>query len=394
VSVLEHVDPNDDRSDLAAFDRVVGTTQLVGLGETVHTSGGYHRVRSRLVRHMVEKLGFRAVALETPWRTAEVATRYVESCTGTPREAARSIFGVFASVQMASDFEWLCQWNREHPTDKVAFWGYDEQEPWAHGALLRELVAGSAPEATFAKDLEACFGVKFSSLEEAYGDPDARTVLDGKRRLTDEELAACKSAVAGARSWFATNEATVASKASAAYVRFAKLALEGINADEDQTYWFPRDVKRGFEARDVYMAKALLEIRELRSAGKRVAVIAHNTHLAHAQSKVDGVYAGVRVMGQFLKEEHRADYEAIGLFARTVKINWGKFEDPPVATGPGTAEDVLHALGRPALFVDLARTSVFEPGNSYSVAEETYVPREQFRAFVYLRESEAMKYAR
>jgi erythromycin esterase-like protein len=103
-------------------------------------------------------------------------------------------------------------------------------------------------------------------------------------------------------------------------------------------------MKTGFEARDAGMARALLAIRELRSPGQRVAVIAHNTHLAHAQSKVDGAYAGVRLMGQMLKEDHHAPYEAIGLLARTVHIDWGTFEDPPVASAEGDLEQHLHAV--------------------------------------------------
>jgi erythromycin esterase-like protein len=116
--------------------------------------------------------GFRAVALETPWATARIATRYVESCTGSPQEAARSIFGVFAFVQMRGLFEWMCKWNTAHPADKVAFWGYDIQDPWSDGALLRELVARAAPEqAKVTHDLEACIGVKYSSAAEALATP-------------------------------------------------------------------------------------------------------------------------------------------------------------------------------------------------------------------------------
>lgn len=393
ITEIASLDPTTDDSDLTAFDAVVGTTEMIGLGETVHTSGGYHRIRTRLVQHMIEKLGFRAVALETPWADARAATRYVESCTGTPSDAARSIFGVFASKQMASLFEWMCQWNQTHPSDKVAFWGFDIQDPWAGGTLLRDFVTRAAPaKSAHVKDLEACLGVKYTSFTEAYADPAIRGVYDGTSPITPAENASCEAALKAADAWLVADRTPLAAATSEIDVRWARLAIDAIGANQKEMF-FVSDPKKSFEARDAGMARALMAHRELRSAGKRVAIIAHNTHLAHAQSKIVGAYLDVRAMGQMLKEDHKAPYEAIGLLASTVKINWGKFPDPPVADGKDAAERQLYALGRPALFVDLARTTLFETGKSYDIAGEGHVPREQFRALVYLQESEAMVYA-
>ena len=87
ITALDAIDPVSSDADLAAFDATVGSVEVIGLGENVHTSGGFHRARVRLVRHMVEKLGFRAVALETPWADAQVATRWFASAhrQGRPR---------------------------------------------------------------------------------------------------------------------------------------------------------------------------------------------------------------------------------------------------------------------------------------------------------------------
>lgn len=394
ITEIASLDPTNDDADLAGFDAAVGTTEIIGLGETVHTSGGYHRIRARLVRHMIEKLGFRAVGLETPWADALAATRYVETCTGTPLEAARSIFGVFASVQMADLFGWMCQWNQAHPSDKVSFWGYDIQDPWAQATRLRDFVGRAAPaKAAVVRALDACIGAKFTSAAEAFADPDTIAQLTLKKPISKAEYEACEAAVQGARDWLTADRASLSAATSADEVRWMSLSVDAIQANEREYYFF-QDEKTSFEARDTAMARTLMASRELRSPGKRVVVIAHNTHLAHAQSKIGGYYEGVRAMGQMLKEDHKAPYEAIGLLASTVKINWGDFEDPPVADAKADAELRLHSLGKASLFVDLAKSTFLEPAKSYSIAGESCVPREQFRGLVYLDESEAMVYAK
>jgi len=83
--------------------------------------------------------------------------------------------------------------------------------------------------------------------------------------------------------------------------------------------------------------------------------------------------------------------EKIGILARTVHINWGSFDDPPAADADDDVEEILHQVGLSPLFVDLDRVRLFRPGHAYAIAREKLSPREQFRALVYLEESEAMR---
>lgn len=394
VYELKSADPTADDADLAPFDEMIETTELVGLGETVHTSGGYHRMRNRLVRHMIEKLGFRAVALETPWATAEVATKYVETCQGSTKAASASIFGVFASVEMASLFEWLCAWNTSHPTDKVAFWGYDVQDSWADAAILRAFVKTADPSKTdVVTALNACIGAKYDTIQEYLASPEGKAELEGRDYATDAENDQCKAAISAARAWLEADTSALAAATSDFEVRRAKLALDGIEAYQAKMFRFNAEPITSFEARDTGMAKALMGMRDLRSPSKRVAVIAHNTHLAHAGSKIGGYWGGARVMGQILREDHKASYEAFALAAQEVKINWANFEDPPLADGKDAVEKMLFGLGKPLLLVDLQANAVITPGKEHELQAERMVPSAQFRGLVYLEKSEAMKYA-
>jgi erythromycin esterase-like protein len=394
VHELSTTEPSASDADLAPFDAIVGSTEMVGLGETVHTSGGYHRMRDRLVRHLIEKLGFRAVALETPWATAEVATKYVETCEGSTKAASSSIFGVFASVEMASLFDWLCTWNKSHPTDKVAFWGYDVQDPWADGALLRAFVKKAAPgKSDVVAALDACHGVKYDTFTAYAASPEAQASFKGQDVVTVAANDQCKSAIGSAKAWLAADQTTLAAATSESDTRLAKLALDSIEANQAMMFRFNADPIPSFEARDTGMAKTLIAMRELRSPKKRVAVIAHNTHLAHAGSAITGVWQGARVMGQILREDHKAPYEAIALAAYEVKINWGNFDQPPLADGKDAVENLLFGLKKPLLLVDLQSNALLDQTKDYELQAERMIPASQFRALVYLEKSEPMKYA-
>src|SRR6187399_1486940 len=59
---LDGTDPELPTADLEPLRALVGRATMVGLGESVHTSGGYYETKHRLFRYMVEKLGFRVLA--------------------------------------------------------------------------------------------------------------------------------------------------------------------------------------------------------------------------------------------------------------------------------------------------------------------------------------------
>ncbi|WP_394828945.1 erythromycin esterase family protein [Pendulispora albinea] len=147
---------------MQALRGIVGGARMVGLGESVHTSGGFHQAHERMVKFMVKEMGFRVLALETPRVRALPVTNYVATCQGDPTEALRSIYGVFASTNMRNLVTWMCQWNTEHPKDPVRFVGFDMKEPWfdhlALEAFLRE--ASPADAEALIEGLSTCDAIK------------------------------------------------------------------------------------------------------------------------------------------------------------------------------------------------------------------------------------------
>lgn len=75
---IEGIDESLPHTDLAPLEEILDRARFVGLGESVHTSGGYYRAKFRLFRYLVEVLGFRAFAIESPWQDADLTRDYTE----------------------------------------------------------------------------------------------------------------------------------------------------------------------------------------------------------------------------------------------------------------------------------------------------------------------------
>jgi erythromycin esterase-like protein len=104
------------------------------------------------------------------------------------------------------------------------------------------------------------------------------------------------------------------------------------------------------------MAYAFGVLRALRFPKAKTIVWAHNFHLAK------GTITRKQTMGSYLAASLGKSYADIALVAHEVDIDWLRIgcgpADPPF---PGSVEEILHALGEPALLVDLAFPGTQDP---------------------------------
>lgn len=82
---LATTDPREPLDDLRALRRMVGAAPVVGLGESTHGSREQFRVKHRMVRFLVERMGFRTVAFEQDFAGGVLIDRYVVTGEGDPR---------------------------------------------------------------------------------------------------------------------------------------------------------------------------------------------------------------------------------------------------------------------------------------------------------------------
>lgn len=383
---LSGIDEDLPQDELQPLRRMLRRAEVVGLGEAIHTTRGFSRAKFRLFKYLVERAGFRVFGFESPWIDAERVALYVETCEGSAEDAIEGLFGVWQNESVLELVQWMCDHNRVHPDDPVAFYGFDHQQAWHDAPALKGLLVsfGIPAKSSRVVNLDQCEGATSLSAWLYYNNREAPV---------PEKHTRCMNALS--RNWrFLTRRAprlVRTGEISAVDVAWAKIHLVGLRAFQEQMFYEDSDRPRAFEARDAGMAYIAQEIRALRFPRAKTALWAHNAHLA-----AGGKYLPETLdMGYFLHEDLGSRYEAIGLVALESEIDW-----PGVGCGPakvalnGSLEDFLSGFNEPYLLVDLDFRGAVEPpldsAAPWEVDGRRLVPREEFRALLYLERAEKM----
>jgi len=385
---LHGVDPNSPVDDLAPLAGIVGDAQFVGLGESIHTSGGYYAAKNRLVRYFVEQLGFRALAMETPRTNAEVASLYIERGIGTLNDSMKSIFPVFACPETAELFAWLADFNQAHPNDPVYFYGFDGQQPEADAEILEAFLSQVDP-------------VQGAALWSAVSGNCSLATLDISLARSNAPypgtFAGCTAALGALESAFGQNQAAwTAQSSSDAYAR-ASMGLISLQGWQGEVDLVNTSFAEANAPRDQSMAQLLLAMHQLRSPAARTVVWAHNLHLSESPVGLGGVYSN---MGSHLATTLGSGYLAIALLGFDVGINWDSvgYGSTGLPSGSTSLEIKLHGLGRPALLID-SHSAWLGNGQTYALdwpsgnspsLEVSAIPSDVYRAFVFLDQSPPM----
>lgn len=126
------LDLDANPSDLDALESLVGDAKMVAFGETAHNVREQLEMRTRLMVHLVENLGFRLLAAETSMPHAEKINEYVLGADADIDELLRDsgTWELMATVQMRDAIEWVRQYNSTvGDGDVVQFYGVDMTTP-------------------------------------------------------------------------------------------------------------------------------------------------------------------------------------------------------------------------------------------------------------------------
>jgi erythromycin esterase-like protein len=228
---LEGITPGLRTSDLEPLRQWIGKANLVGLGESNHTSGGYYTAKHRVFRFLVERLGFRALAIQSSWAAADSVSGYVTNCQGSAEEALRGLDPVWQSAEVRDLVEWMCQWNRTHrkPKDRLAFFGFDIQQPEADGPALMEFLGriGVADGDPLLAGVLRCNGVA-----------GPRAPAGG---VAEADNAVCLDALAAIDAKFTREARTIIKRTSKKDFDWAKVRLAGLRGWQGYSFFLRSD---------------------------------------------------------------------------------------------------------------------------------------------------------
>lgn len=374
VAPLAGYDPSlPVNDDLDALRPLIGDATVVALGESFHTSAGFYQMKHRILRFLVEELGFRAFAIESLWQGAERANAYVQTCSGTAESAIGDHINVWQSVEYADLVRWMCEWNRTHaaPSDKLTLFGFDIQQPWYDGPeLVKYLksigIAESDPRSQGLRSCESAFG-----LRHPFGE------------IPDEVHATCIRALDDIEQHFETNRTQVVQRTSEAALATAVLRVVGLRAWQESVKTIAHDFAEGYNARDEGMAYAFHELRATKANNAKTVVWAANSHVAQ-----NPLPRGEVPFGSHLKARLGDDYVTFALTAYDTQIDFPGYPCGPATRQAGSVEELLAAYGHGAL---VAHHTGPAPYSILPMGIDLVRPYQDYDGIIFLQHSPKMR---
>jgi erythromycin esterase-like protein len=377
---VDGITPGSPTADLEPLRTLIGKAGVVGLGESFHTSGGYYVAKHRVFRFLVERAGFRALGIESPWAAADAVASYVQSCGGSLDEAMQGLLGEWQSAEVRDLVQWMCDWNRAHPKakDRVHFFGFDIKQPESDGPGLLAFLAriGVGEGDPLSDGVLRCDGV---------GSPPA-----GGGAINAANHTACLEALDAIAAKFGRESKDIIRRTSKTDFEWAKVRLTSLRSSQVFNFFGRTDAVQADEARDFGMAAVVRGMQSLRLPKKtKVAVWGHNFHVSRAPMLDPNGLA--RTMGTFLAESLGAGYVAAALIGWEVAV-----DSPPGLCGPvrqpvaSSVEANLHDLGGTLLVNPKVSSSALTAGEPTVVSGFEIVPGDHYVALLFLDESPKM----
>lgn len=360
------LDTSADLDDLEPLRDIVAEAPVVGLGDAVRA----HQplvLSLRVIRFLVERLGFRVLALEESALAATWLDRYVQEGRGDPATLLRDhAWEPWQTAEMGQALQWMRRFTLEHPEDPLRVVGVDiaRYGELTHTPVIDHL-APLVPEV--ADELQSRYAALSSALERG-GLDRAHEAAHGAR-----ELIAAQDP---------TDEQAVALQRASAIVGFFEFRLSGRLAVAEQhlatnTIW----AHEHFDSRVIYRGG-----------------LAHVAASAHRE--VPGLPEIDRSAGSLLRERFADGYVPIGMTSDYGKAPYPLPPAPPsfadahfayaelesclLDLGGPASETVSQWLGRPSRLRVLGPGYRAEDNEAHHMAGDSLADR--LAAILYIRE--------
>ncbi len=360
-------EPGGSDEDLDMLPGLVGSAHLVALGEATHGTHEFFAMKQRILRYLVQHMGFTAFALEASFPEAEAVDEYVRTGKGDPYALLSRLYQWSWNTQeMLELVEWMRQYNKAVPAEKqVRFFGFDIAYPSAALDSARAYLA-RIDAAARADTLLTCYAPYVNNY---LGQFPARYVY-----LPAETKAACRARVRAAYAWLAEHR----SQYSAASSLFAfEHALQYTRLVVQAEEWNSGTIVSAAEL-PPHWAENVGWLLDHLPTGSRMVLWTHNLDVQRCCG----------ALGELLSRRYGGDLVVFGFDFGAGRFNAGRFvggwsygagvhqSDRPL---PGSYESYFEVAGRPRMIVPLRGPAPPEwlvgprpqraIGNSYAAAQ-------------------------
>ena len=326
--------PNDD---LAFLRDLVGEARFVALGENTYGTQEFVEMKARIVRFLVEEMGFDTFVTDAHWSAARRLDHYLR--TGE-RDPVRLLSGLYLGNPSTNAFFEMIEWmrGRHENGGRVGFHGLDMAHPGMALHDLREYIGEAAPD-----DLPAV-AERLECLSRFANDPRGRFPEEDYRDQTDIYRSDCEESLEEARSLLVSKRQEY--EAAAGEDAFA-LALRSHRVAFQYHLWVVRE-----QTRDESIAENLDWLIERMAPGSRAVVWAHNRDISAqgAGSVFSRPFASGSEFVAVAFSHARGRFAGSELEGSSY-VRYGELElDPPVE---GSFEAYFESATEPRFVLDL-----------------------------------------
>lgn len=234
------INPEDSFDDVGFLQEMAQNATIIGIGESTHGTPLYNTYRQRLVRFLVQQMGYKAIIDEGDILAAEKVDAYINHHT----DSLERIGGLRPVVTNKKELDWLRSYNKNKPeNEKVHIYGAEVRGFYGIIQKLRNL--------SLSHDTDIV-------LERFIGD-----VGVGYKNLTKKDFEDIKRIAA---KWSTDCNSSLCS-----------YYLSLLNQQIDFAYR-QRFGRNDFNVRDAYMFENIKSIVS-KTPGNKAIVLAHNGHL-------------------------------------------------------------------------------------------------------------------
>ena len=291
----------DDAAFAARFDRYADA-RVVLIGEGSHGTSEFYRARATITRRLIERHGFRIVAVEADWPDALQVDRHVRGRPRTedPEPAfARFPTWMWRNRETADFIGWLARWNATRAADdRAEFRGLDVYSLRNSIAEVLRYLEDADPEA--ARSARQRYGC----LTPWQADP----ALYGRQAHAGR--ADCEDAVVAQLREMLSRRIAGAQGGDEELFDAAQNARVVRSAEQYYRAMF-RSSAESWNLRDRHMFETLDALLERRGADARAVVWAHNSHIGNAAATSMG-WSGEFNIGELCRKVYGRDAVAIG----------------------------------------------------------------------------------
>lgn len=377
----------DDAAFGAMYDRYAGAT-VVLLGEASHGTSEFYRARAAITRRLVERHGFRIVAVEADWPDAATIDRHVRGLPAqgnAPPPFQRFPTWMWRNREMSEFFAWLRAHNMaQAPERRASFHGLDLYSLNASIRAVVDYLDRVDPDAAaVARRRYGCLapwasepaGYGRMALTQGYALCE-QAVTDMLRELLEMRL---KYSARNGHDWFdATQNARLVRDAEAYYRAMYYGSAESWNL------------------RDGHMFETLRHLLDAGGPGARAVVWAHNSHIGDARETEMGEVRGELNLGQLAREAFGADAALLGFGTHGGTVAAASDWDAPMQVmqvNPSCPESVERLFHDAGVLEPAAACSLLDlrgDGHGHELAREALAPTrlERYIGVVYRPDTE------